>query len=115
MSIRANGYAFLENNYFEGGQNPYELKTGSSGNGYVKALDNIFDNVKTTGDTYYMVNNVTSRIEAITNTNLYGTTFDTDSSIFYYDSTNMVSKVENLERASEAKETCLNNAGVHKN
>ncbi len=115
MSIRANGYAFLENNYFDGGQNPYELKTGSSGNGYVKALGNIFDNVKTTTDAYYMVNNVTSRIEAITNTNLYGTTFDTDSSIFYYDSTNKASKVENLERASEAKETCLNNAGVHKN
>ncbi len=115
MSIRANGYAFLENNYFEGGQNPYELKTGSNGNGYVKALDNIFDNVKTTADTYYMVNNVSSRIETITNTNLYGTTFDTDSSIFYYDSTNKVSKVENLESAGEAKETCLNNAGVHKN
>ena len=116
MSIRANGYAFLENNYFEGGQNPYELQTSTdNGNGYVKALNNIFDNVSITADTYYMVNNVTSREEAVENTNVYSTTFDTDSTIFYYDSTNKVSNVEVLHTAEEAKDNCITYAGVHKN
>ncbi len=115
MSIRANGYAFLENNYFEGGQNPYELQTDSSnGNGYVKALNNVFDNVNVNGDTYYAVNNVSSRLETVTNTNIYSTTFDTDSSVFYFDDVNKVSKVEVLDTADKAKENCLKYAGVHK-
>lgn len=116
MSIRANGYAFLENNYFEGGQNPYELQVDSSnGNGYVKALNNIFDNVTITADTYYGVNNVTSRLETISNTNVYSTTFDTDSGLFYFDDVNKVSLVEQLDTAEKAKENCIKYAGVHKN
>ena len=116
MSIRANAYAFLENNYFECGQNPYELQTSTDyGNGYVKALNNIFDNVSITADTYYKVNNVTQREETVENTNIYSTTFDTDSTIFYYDSTSKVSNVEVLHTAEEAKDNCVKYAGVHKN
>lgn len=117
MSIRANGYAFVENNYFEGGKNPYQEYVNSKTKlqGYVKAYNNEFVNTTTSGNDYYNTNNVSSRDEAVTNTNIYGQTFDTDSTIFYYDDTNMVSNVEKLTSATKAKEDCIKYAGVHKN
>jgi len=113
MSIRANGYAFVENCYFEGGQNPYELQTSSSnGNGYIKVYGSEFVNVKISDTKYSKGNTVTSRDEAVSNTNLYGNDFDTNSEIFYYSSGS--SNVENLTSASKAKEDCLKYAGVLK-
>ncbi len=114
ISIRANGYAFVENCYFENGQNPYELQTSTKyGNGYAKVYGCEFKNIKITNDKYLQVNNVSSRDEVLTNTNLYGTTFDTDSSVFYYK--DGVSNVENLTSASKAKEECIKYSGVLKN
>ena len=113
ISVRANGYAFVENCYFEGGQNPYELQTSSSnGNGYIKVYGSQFVNVKISNTKYSQGNTVTSRDEAVNNTNLYGTDFDTNSEIFYYSSGS--SNVENLTSALKAKEDCLKYAGVLK-
>ena len=113
ISVRANGYAFVENCYFEGGQNPYELQTSSSnGNGYIKVFGSQFVNIKISNTKYSQGNTVTSRDGAVNNTNLYGTDFDTNSEIFYYSSGS--SNVENLTSALKAKEDCLKYAGVLK-
>ncbi len=113
MSIRANGYAFVENCYFENGQNPYELQTSSSnGDGYIKVYGCEFTNIKISNTNYQKGNTVQSRDEVVTNTNLYGTTFDTDSTLFYYKDGK--SNVENLTSASLAKEECLKYSGVLK-
>jgi hypothetical protein len=57
---------------------------------------------------------VNERDEIVNNTNTYGTTFDTDSTLFYYDKVNKKSDVMLLTDALKAKEDCLKYAGVLK-
>ena len=123
-SIRANCSAFIENNYYEDSKNPIMVVVKSSYTGTsVKAYGNEFVNCSTSGnsssDTYYKTNTVSDRTALISGScNPTGSkeliNFDTNSSLFYYDSVNKVSKVENLLNASAVKEHCLKLSGVLK-
>lgn len=106
MSIRVNGYAFIEGCYFESCNNPIEIKNSAA----AKVFNSVFTGCR--GSNGGKV--VTSRTATVTNTNTYGTTFDIDSSIFYYDSTNKVSNVKYLTDAATAKKDCIKYAGVLK-
>ena len=54
------------------------------------------------------------REETVENTNLYLQTFDTDSSIFYYDNTLNKTNAYRLTSALTAKDDCINLSGVHR-
>ena len=111
MSLRANCYGFVENCYFEGGKTPIECQTDSTnGNGYAKVYGCIFDN--TSGTNAGTI--VTNRTDTVTNTNVYGQTFDTDSSIFYYDDVAQKTIATRLTSATQAKEDCKKLSGPHK-
>ncbi len=111
MSLRGGAYAFIEACYFESVNNPIEVKESSSlPKPAAKVYGTIFDNC--TGINQGVI--VTSRTEVIENGNIYGSTFDTNSSIFYYDDTNNISKVKYLTDANQAKIDCMNLAGILK-
>ena len=123
-SIRANCSMFAENNYYDNAKNPFNVVTTSTYTGTsLKAYGNYFNNCSTSGSSdnnkYLKANNVTSRTETISGScNPTGSkqliNFDTNSSLFYYDSINKVSDVTNLLDASLVKEHCLNYSGVLK-
>jgi uncharacterized repeat protein (TIGR02543 family) len=114
MSIRANGYAFVENSYFDKCNNPVECLQGTKDNfrnlGVVKSYQNVFNSCKGKNDATI----VSSRTETVSNSNTYGQNFDTDSSIFYYDTVKQESKVRYLTTAEEAKLDCIKYSGVLK-
>ena len=102
LSIRANGYAFVENCYFDSKNSTNLEIKNESGYGAVKVLGCTFDSsngkklvvdgsVKTVSGTvkgdHYLVGDATAenRKATVVNTNGYGTDFDTDGSKFYYD------------------------------
>ncbi|MDE6660838.1 MAG: InlB B-repeat-containing protein [Anaeroplasmataceae bacterium] len=115
-SIRANCYALVENCYYEAGQNPYETQS----NGAIKAYNNVYDGVKlSSGSSYKSGNTVTSRTASVTNTCMPdGSTdysdFDTNSTLFYYDSAKQASKVKNLLSPNDVPEHCKTYSGVLK-
>ena len=123
-SIRANSSAFIENNYYDQAKNPFMLvNEGDFPNASLKAYGNEFNNCSTSPSSsttkYTKANNVSNRTDSITGScNPTGSkeliNFDTNSSLFYYDSTNKVSDVENLLTASAVKEHCLQYSGVLK-
>ena len=85
MSIRAGGYAFIENSVFENCKNPVETQTKEDNKrGVVKSYNNSFINCSGTNNATI----VSSRTQTVDNDNIYNKTFDTDSSFFYYDKTN---------------------------
>lgn len=113
-SIRANCYAFVENNYYDGGKNPYEVVSG----GVIKAYNNTYNNVTTSGS-YKKVNTVTSRTQTVSSTcKPDGSTdysnFDTNSKLFYYDTNKKVSDVKNLLETTNVPEHCKTYSGVLK-
>ncbi|MBO5711487.1 MAG: InlB B-repeat-containing protein, partial [Acholeplasmatales bacterium] len=117
LSIRANGYVFLEGNYFEKSKNP-QVTTVSSSDYYpqIKGYNNIFNNCSGTNNTQ-TVSNRTDSISGV-KCSINGVSyvgFDTNSSLFYYDSVNKVSKVEVLTSPEQAKLDCIAFAGVLKN
>lgn len=104
-SLRANCYMYSENNYYEGCKQIFEKKTGTAksyGNAYVQCFNtpNSFD--------------VESRDTAVSSSCSYNGTsyenFDTNSSLFYYDSTAKKSDCY-LTDAVAAREECIKNAG----
>lgn len=103
-SIRATGYAFFEACYFDGGKTPIEYKS----NGIAKVYNTIFNNVNEAG------NIVSTREEVVQNQNKFGQAFDTDSSIFYYDSVNKKTIATNMLEPSQVKEYCKTYSGVLK-
>lgn len=103
-SIRATGYAFYEACYFDAGKNPIEFKS----DGVAKVYNTIFNNVEACGTI------VNSREEVVQNQNKFGQTFDTDSSIFYYDSINKKTVVTNMLDVSKVKEYCKTYSGALK-
>ena len=105
MSIRAGGYAFVENSVFENVNNPIDIK-----NGTVKSFNNKFISCK--GNNKATI--VQSRSEKVSNQNFYCQDFDTNSSYFYYDEANKVSNVELLLDVDEVKEFVKENAGLNK-
>ena len=125
-SIRANCSMFAENNYYESSKNPFNLvKTSTYTGTSLKAFGNYFSNCSTSKNssdgltTYLKANNVNSRLEQIKGScnptgNKELINFDTNSSLFYYDSVNKVSDVTNMLDASLVKEHCINYSGVIK-
>ncbi len=104
LSLRAGAYAFVEACYFENSKNPFTCKTSSSyANGEAKLYQNVLTGCSYDSSDLKIGVEVSSREETVANSCTYGTTFDTDSSKFYYDSTNKVSDVEYLTSAEQAK------------
>ena len=106
MSIRANAYALIENSIFENCSNPIDTQS----NGVVKSYNNKFTNCTGTNNGTI----VTSRNQIVSNSNIYNQTFDTDSSYFYYDSTNKKSDVKIMHSLNELKTYLTSNSGVLK-
>ena len=111
LDIRANAYVLSEGNYFENSRKP-KVKVDEDNNmiAAVKSLNDVFNNCS--GDDVVTI--VKSRDTKVTNTNSYGTNFDTNTSLFYYDSTNKKSNVMLLTTADKAKNDCINYSGVLK-
>ncbi|MDE6408036.1 MAG: InlB B-repeat-containing protein [Anaeroplasmataceae bacterium] len=119
-SIRANCYAFVENCYYEAGQNPYEVVTSDSYKGTaIKAYNNEYNNVKLSGSSYKSGNTVSSRTASVTSgCKPDGSTdysnFDTNATLFYYDTTKHVSDVKNLLNPGDVPSHCKTYSGVLK-
>lgn len=106
-SLRANCYMFAENNYFEGCKNVYQQKSGvgkSFGNSYVQCY----------GD--FDCSDVSKRDELVSSSCGYNGTsyanFDTNSSLFYYDSINKKSDCYITDSVS-ARLECLKKSGSY--
>ena len=100
MQIHDGGYAFIENCYFKNTSKTFEVKTNKTSQvPAIKSYNNIYDNCGN-----YNIDKVTittDRTATVTNDNFISSTFDTDSSLFYYDSTNKKSDVTIMNQASE--------------
>ncbi len=107
MQIYAGAYAFIENCYFKNTNKTFTLSTSDGKVPAVKSYNNTFDGCSSTGATI-----VTSRTETVTNGNLYGQTFDTDSTIFYYDSANQKSNVSIMNETEDVPEYVALHAGA---
>ena len=107
MQIYAGAYAFIENSYFENISKTFILDARGKGTPAVKSYNNIFNSASSTGATI-----VTDRTATVTNDNVFGQTFDTDSSIFYYDSVNKCSDVEIMTNTEDVKDFVPTHAGA---
>ncbi len=118
-SVRANSYLFAEANYYEGCKNTYQIKTG----GVVKAYGNSY--VECFGElTGSGVTIASSREESVQSNSSYNgisyQNFDTNSTLFYYDSlenksdcyltNSYVAKLECIKFAGSNYRTVENNA-----
>jgi pectate lyase len=117
MSIRAGGYAFIENCYFENANNPIQTQDGSNLRGVAKVYGCVFNNSNySSGYTMsnYNVTVVTDRTAKVDNDNIYNKNFDTDDTAFYYDSINKKSDVTVMHTAEQTKELVPMLAGTLK-
>lgn len=102
QDIRANAFVLSEANYFENTKNPQKVTIVEKSDYYpnIKSFNDIL-----TGCGTSQAKLVTSREEKVTNkckpNGIDLSSFDTDSNLFYYDSTNKVSKVELLHEAKD--------------
>ncbi len=110
MSLRGNAYALIENCYFEKCNNPIEYGDSSA---VAKVLGCTFTGcTKSTKNECISANNASSRTATVTNNNLFSTSFDTSSTLFYY--ANNKSNVKDLLNADKVRLACVNNAGALK-
>lgn len=107
--LRKNSYIFSENNYFKSSSKPFILSSS-----YAKSLGDIFE---TSGSVTATV--VTDRAKTLSGTckpdssaNLMN--FDTNSTLFYYDSVNKKSDVSIMIDAKDVPEFVLKHAGAGK-
>lgn len=104
-SLRANCYMYSENNYYEGCKQIFEKKTGTA-----KSYGNTYSQCFNTPNSF----DVESRDTAVSSNCAYNGTsyenFDTNSSLFYYDSTAKKSDCY-LTDAVTAREECIKYAG----
>ncbi|SFU83405.1 Pectate lyase [Clostridium sp. DSM 8431] len=105
VDARANAYIFSEANYYESCVNPMLTQSGA----IIKSFNDIVYNC-TSDNTATVVN---SRDAKVSNNNTYSD-FDTNPSIFYYDSAKKASKVSYLTDAAQAKADCVAFSGVMK-
>jgi len=109
MQIYAGAYAFIENCYFKNDNKTFDINAKGYATPAVKSYNNIFN-----GSKNYNVSGVTlaqDRTSTASNGNIFyyqvGTTkhkyssFDTNSSLFYYDSVNQKSNVSIMNDASD--------------
>ncbi len=110
-SARANSYVFAEANYYDGTKNPVEIKTDA----VVKAYNNVYYASTGTNE----VQSVSSREQTVSNSCAFTyrsidySSFDTDSSLFYYDDANNVSDCY-ITDAVTARQVVMQTAGVQK-
>lgn len=104
MDTRYNSYVLSEANYFDSCKNPITIKTNSA----VKSYNDIFYNCTGTN----AATTVTERDAAVANNNVYPS-FDTDPSLFYYNSLTKSSDCY-LTDALTAKAECIAYSGVMK-
>lgn len=98
LSIRSNGYAFVEYCYFKNAKNPI-VSVNDSGYGYAKVYNCKFDGSTLASSSYIL--QTTNRTATIENTNVYNASFDTvvfdiSTQYFYYDAVNKCSDVTDL-------------------
>lgn len=115
QDIRANAFVLSEANYFEGCTNPQKVTVDDTYQNTV--IKSFGDYLTDCGDSQATV--VTNRTASLTgNCKPDGssnyTNFDTNSTLFYYDSVNKKSNVSLLTDAATAKTDCINLAGVLK-
>ena len=111
MSLRAGAYAFIENCYFDNAKNPVTTQDGDGKRGVAKIYGCIFSG-QSLDEKNYNVTVVTDRTQKVENDNIFAKDFDTNGSVFYYDSANKCSDVENMLTAEETKELVPELAGV---
>ena len=124
LSIRSNGYAFVENCYFDSKSSVNMELVDDKGVGAVKAVNCVYNsansknlvvkgtavsikNAPVSADYYYVG---TDRSVKVKNTNTFGQNFDTDKSLFYYDGVKSVVSV--MFTAEETKQYVPLLAGV---
>ena len=108
MQIYAGAYAFIENCYFKNTNKTFTLDNKGKGTPAVKSYNNTFDGCSSAGAS------IVTRTETVSNGNIFGSTFDTNSSIFYYDSTNKCSKVSILNDTEDIPTIIPSVAGAGK-
>lgn len=116
MSIRAGGYAFIENCYFDNANKPIETKSGSNLNGCVKLYNCTFEGISYAASNY--IKEVTNREDTIENDNIFFEHFDTDPDNFYYDATAKKTKTQSgfeMLSTDQVKTQIPLLAGVHVN
>ncbi len=117
MSIRAGGYALIENCYFDNANVPIEIKTGADRTGAAKVLDCTFEGKNYTANSRIYDNakdNTINRASEVENDNRFNTKFDTDPTSFYYDGTNLRSNVSQMMVTASVKTVIPQVAGVQK-
>lgn len=112
MQIYAGAYAFIENCYFNSTSNTFTVRENTEGTGKpaVKSYNNIFNSCSYSGATI-----VSTRTQEVSNGNIYGSSFDTNSTLFYYDTVNKKSNVAIMDEASELPTIIPNVSGAGKN
>ncbi len=128
VSARASAFVFSEYNTYDSTTNVFKTQDGSSSYGYgkIKSYNDTITNC-TNAATGTSITTASSRTTAFTigsgdtnqhTSNTYSdsyiTDFDTNSTYFYYDSTNKVSDVSYLTSAAEAKTYVSAQSGVLK-
>lgn len=118
---RASAWVLSENNYFDSCTYAFKTTANSTyGDPIVKSLNNVMKNSSGTSDKASTIKVTTDRTLTIsasagtnTNKNPYPN-FDTDSNVFYYDSSKKCSDVTYLTDAETAKSDALTSAGIMK-
>ena len=112
MQIYAGAYAFIENCYFDNINTTFlvDQRDSSYGVPAIKSYNNIYNNCKN----YSKATIVTSRTQTVSNGNVFGSTFDTDPSKFYYDSTTKQSIVSIMDDTADIPTVVPQVAGAGK-
>ncbi len=114
QDIRANAFAYSEYNYFDNCIAAQKVTTEKYLYTAIKSYNDYYDGSKNTS----AATKVSERTTAVAglckpdNGTTDYTNFDTNSSLFYYDSVNKVTKVSYLSTAAQAKLDCQNYAGA---
>lgn len=117
---RASAWVFAESNYFENCTNAFKTTSNTTyGDPIVKLYNNVLSNSKISDktSTVTQTNDRTLEISpsSPTNSNVNPyPNFDTDASVFYYDSQNKSTDVAYLTSAQQAKTDILQAAGLSK-
>ena len=109
VDARANAFVFSEANYYEDSKNPVYIDEKYTDTTVVKSYQDVFSNCTKENNATV----VTDRSQTLSGSCTYAN-FDTNSSIFYYDSERKTTNVEHLTSAEAAKEECIAKSGVLK-
>lgn len=117
IDARASAWVLSEANYFDSSTGILTSTSSQYGDPIVKSYNDVFDNSKTSDSakTLTITDDRTLKLSeslgANKNKNPYPN-FDTDASVFYYDSANKASDVDYLTSAEEAKNDAVKAAGT---